>query len=218
MLQTTHIRHKRRVHYASLQPLEVDVFEERVGLDAHSSVRLAPQPLLRVFGQQLGVSRCRDDSLHYSLFIHLSVQTTFPSNPHHSTDGLGVLCKLVVVLFFFFLHPSLYLLTLHTLLAGTKGGSSSGHLVNETTQPPPVRTHAVLFIVYHLRSWRDWDCVVGWTLVKNLGKSTLLNVLWIWLFLTHIANCPYPPSDEFSFRHFDGQPQVRNTDVSWSKR
>lgn len=77
LLQTTHIRHKRRLHYSSLQPLEVDVFEERVGLDARCSVRLAPQPLLRVFGQQLGASRSRDDSLHYSLFIHLSVPTTF---------------------------------------------------------------------------------------------------------------------------------------------
>ena len=55
----THIRHKGRLHYSSLQPLEVDVFEERVGLDARCSVRQAPQPLLRVFGQQLGEQQQR---------------------------------------------------------------------------------------------------------------------------------------------------------------
>lgn len=55
----THIRHKGRLHYSSLQPLEVDLFEERVGLDACSSIRLAPQPLLGVFGQQLGEQKQR---------------------------------------------------------------------------------------------------------------------------------------------------------------
>lgn len=53
VVEITHIGHKGRLHYSSLQPLEVDVFEERVGLDARCSIHQAPQPLLGVFGQQL---------------------------------------------------------------------------------------------------------------------------------------------------------------------
>ena len=86
------------------------------------------------------------------LIIHLSVPTRLQSNAHHSTDGLGVLCKLVVVLLLLLLHPPLHLLPLHSLFAGAEGRSSGGHLVNEAAQPPPVGTHAVLLIVYHLRS------------------------------------------------------------------
>lgn len=37
-------------------------------------------------------------------------------------------------------------------------------------------------------------------------------------FFTHVANCPHSASDWFSFRHFDGQPQVRNTNVSYNSR
>ena len=88
-------------------------------------------------------------------FIHLSAQTFLPINAHHSTDGLGVLCKLVVVLLLFLLHPPLHLLALHSLLAGAEGRSSGGHLVNQAAQPPPVRTHAVLLVVYHLWSYTD---------------------------------------------------------------
>lgn len=101
------------------------------------------------------VSSSRDESSNYSS-IHLSLHASmFPINAHHSTDGLGVLCELVVVLLLFLLHPPLHLLPLHPLFAGAEGRSPGGHLVNEAAQPPPIRTHAVLFIVYHLRSWRE---------------------------------------------------------------
>lgn len=78
-----------------------------------------------------------------------------PVNAHHSTDGLGVLRKLVVVLLLFLLHPPLHLLALHALFAGTEGRSSGSHLVNEAAQSPPVRTHAVLLVVDHLWGWRQ---------------------------------------------------------------
>lgn len=41
--------------------------------------------------------------------------------------------------------------------------------------------------------------------------------MFITVRLTHVAHSPHPASDELSFRHFDGQPQVRNTDVSCSR-
>lgn len=97
-------------------------------------------------------SSSRDESSHYSSG-HLSLHTNmFRHNPHHSTDGLGVLCKLVIVLLLFLLHPPLHLLPFHSLFAGAEGRSSGSHLINETAQPPPIRTHAVLFIVDHLWS------------------------------------------------------------------
>ncbi len=89
--------------------------------------------------------------------VHLTTQNMFLIDAHHSTDGLSVLCKLVIVLLFFLLHPPLHLLPLHSLLAGAKRRSSSGHLINETAQSPPIRTHAVLFIVYHLWSYRETE-------------------------------------------------------------
>lgn len=46
----------------------------------------------------------------------------------------------------------------------------------------------------------------------SLHMEMLITVL-----LTHVTHSPHPASNEFSFRHFDGQPQVRNTDVSCSK-
>lgn len=139
----------------------------------------------------------------------------FPSNTHHSTDGLCVLCKLVVVLLLLLLHPPLHLLPLHSLFAGTEGRPSRSHLVHQAAQPPPVRTHSILFIVYHLRSWTGRKAV---TL-----KWSYLSVFTDWDeglvedFLTHVAHSPHPASDELSFRHFDGQTQVRNTNVSCTR-
>lgn len=75
IISTTHIRHKGRLHHSSLHPLEVDVFEERVGLDACCSIRLAPQPLLRVFGEQLGEVEAE---VNHSIVHHssLAIQTS----------------------------------------------------------------------------------------------------------------------------------------------
>lgn len=50
----TYIGHKRGLHDSCLQSPEIDVFKERVGLDACRSVLQTPQPLLGVFGHQLG--------------------------------------------------------------------------------------------------------------------------------------------------------------------
>jgi len=50
-------------------------------------------------------------------------------------------------------------------------------------------------------------------------EMTQVNVLMEMLstvFLTHVAHSPHPASDEFTVGHFDGQPQVRNTNVSCS--
>lgn len=98
------------------------------------------------------VSSRRDESSHYSSvhpWLHIN---TFPIHAHHSTDGLGVLCKLVIVLLLFLLHPPLHLLPFHSLFAGAEGRSSGSHLINKTAQSPPIGTHAVLFVVDHLRS------------------------------------------------------------------
>lgn len=51
--------------------------------------------------------------------------------------------------------------------------------------------------------------MVELTLQVDSLTEELITVL-----LTHVAHSPHPASDELSFRHFDGQPQVRNTDVS----
>lgn len=122
-----------------------------MGFDTCCSVCLATQPLLRVFGQQLCEQK---QKCIIKLFLFLLV-SLYRHLSHHSTDCLGVLCKLVIVLLLFLLHPPLHLLPLHSFFAGTEGRSSSSHLVNETTQSPPIWTHAVLFIVYHLRSCRE---------------------------------------------------------------
>ena len=107
-----------------------------------------------------------------SLYKHLCFK------PHHSTDGLGVLCKLVAVLFLFLLHPPLHLFPLHSLFAGAEGRSPSGHLVDETSQTPAIRTHAVLFIVYHLRSWRGMGNELLWLWTCICFKFTHRNVDW----------------------------------------
>lgn len=39
---TTHVGHEGRLHHPGLHPLEVDIFEEGVSLDAGRLVRLAP--------------------------------------------------------------------------------------------------------------------------------------------------------------------------------
>lgn len=72
--------------------------------------------------------------------------------PHHSTDSLGVLGELVVVLLLLLLHPPLHFLPLHPFLAGPEGRAPSRHLVHQAAQAPPVGTHAVLLVVDHLRS------------------------------------------------------------------
>lgn len=104
----------------------------------------------------------RNSSQHYERWLVTWCLTTpsvcnrtFAISAHHSTDGLGVLCKLATVLLLFLLHPPLHFLPFHSLLAGTEGWSASSHLVNETAQPPPIRTHAVLFIVDHLWGWKQ---------------------------------------------------------------
>lgn len=101
------------------------------------------------------VSSCesRDKESFSNSPVHPSLHTVLsPINAYHSTYGLGVLSELVIILLLFLLHPPLHLLPFHSLFAGAEGGSPSSHLVNKTAQPPPIRTHAVLFIVDHLWS------------------------------------------------------------------
>jgi len=100
-------------------------------------------------------SRNRYEAFSYSSIASLHLYKYVTMKPHHSTDRLGVLCKLVVILLLFLLHPPLHFLPLHSFFASTEGRSSSGHLINEAAQSPPIRTHSILFIVDYLWSWRD---------------------------------------------------------------